>query len=279
MNVYGDMPARVEQIVREYMVKKAVDNTRAYDIFHPSAWGYCHRKIAYQYYNHKSKFLTKGYEDVDPRIERIFDNGHYAHSRWEKYLNEAGVLRGVWKCINPKCHKKYGDKEKLGIFDPSKETGWSCCCGCNKAEYEELRVKSEDKYNFDGHCDAVVDLSNSRFKKGTNLDIFVVDFKTIKSKDFFDLTEADPKHVVQVNIYMWILDLKGSVVLYESKDTQEIKEMFVPRDDKMIERIKQEALELVEILSCNKLPKRDSNYTRSKPPCRFCEFCKICYGS
>jgi CRISPR/Cas system-associated exonuclease Cas4 (RecB family) len=234
--------------------------------------------MAYQYYNEKHKFVQKGYEDVDCRVERIFDNGHYSHARWQNYLDKAGILKGVWKCINPKCHKIYGDTEKLGIFNPSHKEGWSCSCGCNKLEYEEIRVKSEDQYNFDGHCDAVVDLSESRFKKGTIFDLFVVDFKTIRSEDFFSLTEADPKHVIQVNIYMWILDLKAAVVLYENKDNQEVKEMFVPRDDKLIEKIKKESLELQEVLSCNKLPPRESGYTRSKSPCRFCEFCKICYG-
>ena len=51
-------------------------------------------------------------------MERIYDNGHGIHNRWQGYLEGAGVLRGCWRCCNPSCGKAYGLESKLGIYPP-----------------------------------------------------------------------------------------------------------------------------------------------------------------
>lgn len=277
--LFPDRPPRVEQLVRPFMVKKAVENTRRYDIFHPSAWGSCLRKIAYQYYNEKEKFWKKNDHDVDLRLERVFDNGHGMHARWQDWLDKAGYLRGAWKCTNPLCGMIHGHGETHGILNPQRtQPGWRCECGNGKSLlYQELDVVSPLEYNFEGHCDALVDVRDTPAAKGSLLDLFIVDMKTMNSEMFSDLTEAKYEHVVQVHIYMWVLDVHAAVVLYENKDNQAIKEMFVPRDDSLIEKIKEQALWMVEVLKQRKLPKRPPEFSRSKFPCRMCEFSTRCY--
>lgn len=270
-------PPRIELLIKKHMVDKAMGNTRRYDIFHPSAWGYCLRKIAYQFYNEKKKFLHLNADKIDLRMERIYDNGHGVHARWQRYFAKADIVRGVWRCS--KCEREYGRQEKLGIKNPSLKKGWECSCGHDgELEYEELLVKSAPEYNFEGHVDAVVDLRGTPYEQGQDNDVFVVDFKTIRDSDFSALRQAKYEHAVQTQIYMWLLDLKGAVVLYESKDTQHIKEMFVARDDAAIAKIKEEALWMVEVLRHGKLPNRPDGYSQSKFPCRFCEFRRICYA-
>jgi len=274
-------PVKIEMVTQAYMMKKAINNDRKFDIFHPSAWGGCLRSVAYQYYNHHEPFVIKRKEKIDIRIERIFDNGHGIHARWQNYLDKSGVLKGCWKCVNPNCGLVYGDKELLGIFNPQRTNpDWQCACGNkDKLEYVELRVKSEDVYNFDGHCDAVVDLTGTPFARGDNMDVMVVDFKSMKDEYFGEITESKAKHehVIQVNIYMWILGLHAAVVLYENKNTQAIKEVFVPRDEALIEKIKEQAIWLQNVLKKGKLPNRPDGYSPSKVPCRFCEFISYCW--
>lgn len=275
----GCKPPRIENVIRSHLVKKAAESPRRYDIFHPSAWGYCLRKIAYQYYNEKNGFFKKSDADVNSRLEMIFDNGHHVHARWQEYLDAAGVLRGLWRCPNPSCSKIYGLGSKIGIFNPSRTVeGWRCSCGNDKKLcYEELSIVSPVEYNFKGNCDAVLDFRGSSFEVGSDLDVIVVDFKSMKDSDFSKLEHAKPEHVVQVNIYMWVLGLKGAIVLYENKDKQILKEMFVPRDEKLILKIRKQALWMTKVLKDGKLPPRSKSYSRSSEPCLWCEFKDLCY--
>jgi hypothetical protein len=271
-------PPRVEALVAPYMIKKATGNTRRYDIFHPSAWGSCLRKIVFQYYNEQFNFLPASPRDVDLRMERVFDNGHGIHARWQDYLDKAGVLRGLWRCPNPSCGKMHGEGELLGIFNPMREEGFSCSCGNDEVlVYEEVTVRSEPEYNFCGNVDSIVDVRGTPHADGGNMDVFVVDMKSMKDTYFLELQHAKWEHVVQVHIYMWLLDLHAAVVLYECKDNQEIKEMFVPRDESIVERIKTEAKWLLRVIKRGKLPPRQKSYSQYKIPCRFCEFVGQCY--
>ena len=274
-------PPLVQQIIKDHMIAKAMDNPRRYDIFHPSAWGQCPRKVAYQWYNEKEPFWKKSKEDIDFRLERIFDNGHGTHARWQAYLDGAGVLRGYWRCPNPLCGAVHGTSERIGIYNPLKTTpGWKCHCGNGKKLiYDEVLVKSPPEYNFEGHCDAVVDLRGTPYFAEKRVNLFIVDLKTMKDEMYADLEKSKSEHVVQVHIYMWLLDIPGAVVVYENKDNQELKEMFVPRDEALIEDIKKQAVWLRGLLHRNQLPKRPSSFSRSAFPCRLCEFQRICWDS
>jgi hypothetical protein len=271
-------PISMEALAAQFMRKKALDNHRQYDVFHPSDWGYCLRKVAFQYYNEYSKFQRKEELDIDIKGERIYDNGHDLHARWRRYLDGAGVLRGAWRCLG--CDTIHGKDEPLGIFNPSRDKGW-ICHGCSQRrglDYEELAVESDPRYNFAGHVDAIVDVSDTPFETKTSADIEVVDFKSIKGQYFDELQEAKPEHAVQIGIYMWLLDLDASVIVYENKDSQAVKEFFVARDDKKIEEIKCQAEWLLDVLRHKRLPPRPSGYGMSKYPCRFCEFLGRCYA-
>lgn len=272
-------PPKVEAMIAPFMIAKALDNPRRYDIFHPSAWGSCLRKVAYQYYNEKFDFLKRKPYDVDLRMERIFDNGHGVHARWQDYLDNAGILRGLWRCPNPACGKVHGKGEKLGIFNPARvDPDFRCDCG-NTEEllYDELTVESDPKYNFKGNVDAIVDVSGTKSATGQDFDVFVVDFKSMKDNLFVELDHPKWEHIVQTNIYMWLLDLPAAVVVYENKNDQKIKEMLVPRDESLIERIKSEAEWLARVLESGKMPPRPDGFFKSKFPCRFCEFVDHCF--
>lgn len=278
--IHLERPVSVEFMVRPYIVKQALNNDRSYDEFHPSAWGSCLRKIAYQYYNEKEKFLEKTFRDVDPRMERIFANGHGTHHRWQSCMDGAGILRGHWQCDNPNCGMVYGKNDKLGIFNPLRtEKGWKCLkCGNDKSlTYAEVKVISDSVYNFKGSVDAIIDVRGTPFAQNNKYDVFVADLKTMKDEMFSALDGPKPEHVVQVHIYMWLLDLQGGVVVYENKDDQRVREEFVPRDESVIERIKAQAVWMRGLLAEKKLPFRPAGLTKSQFPCRFCEFVNICY--
>lgn len=273
-----ERPPSLVALVNRYITNKALGSDRRYDTFHPSAWGSCLRAVAYQYYNSECRFKPKTESDVDQRMERLFDNGHYMHARWQKYLSESGIIRGYWSC--KKCDMWYGMDQKLGILNPKlgDPRSWPCPCDPSLLHYEELLVKSDPRYRFEGHVDAVIDLRNTPMATGRSSDLFVVDFKSMKDSYFSELRYAKHEHVIQTHIYMWLLDINAAMVLYENKDNQNVKEMFVPRDEKIIDQIKEESVWMIKVLGHGRLPPRPKGANRSKPPCLFCEFKDICYS-
>jgi len=273
------MPTKVMSLVAPYLIKKAINSDRRHDHFHPSAWGACLRKVAFEYYNEKYKFHKRSPSDINVRMEMIFDNGHGVHARWQKYFDNSNVLRGAWKCPNPACGKIFGQDKPLGIFNPIRHGDFVCPCG-NKTEFEYHEMAVADKeYNFKGSVDAIVDVRGplGQDKPAADHEIFVTDFKSCKASIFDELVHAKWEHVVQVHIYMWMLGLKMGVVLYECKDDQKVKEMPVPRDEALIERIKKEAKWLLAVLDANKMPSIPHGYSQTKIPCYFCEFANRCF--
>jgi hypothetical protein len=245
------MPININ-IVKEidkFLIDRAKKNDRDYSHFHPSEWDGCHRKIAYAYYESQG-LLTIDHSalKIDARMERIFDNGHFVHSRFGVYLRNIGGLKGRWICKNIGAHRRrpqiFGVEEKLGVLQPEK-----CECGCNQFEYVEVGL-SDPETMWAGHVDAIVDLRHwPTAVKGIDKETvaeedahMVVDYKSIMSFAYGKLDQPKPEHITQMQIYLYLSGLKVGKFLYENKNDQNIKEYLVVRDDKFLEVKREEAL-------------------------------------
>jgi hypothetical protein len=76
----------VINVIDSYLRKRPKDY-RAKNCFHPSSLHKSAREL-YHHYLHGDNQV-----DFEPRIMRIFDNGHGVHSRLQHYLCEAGLLQ------------------------------------------------------------------------------------------------------------------------------------------------------------------------------------------
>jgi hypothetical protein len=79
----------------------------------------------------------------------------------------------------------------------------------------------DEEYEIRGHADGIVDFS------GVN---GVLEIKSMNTNQFFSAFEPKPEHLVQVNIYMHCLGIPRACLLYECKDSQELKEFYVKQD-------------------------------------------------
>ena len=71
--------------INDYLAKRPKDD-RATKCFHPSS---LHKSAEYLF---KAYFEGDNGRDFEPRILRVFDNGHGVHERLQGYLEKAGVL-------------------------------------------------------------------------------------------------------------------------------------------------------------------------------------------
>lgn len=258
---------------------------RSYSVFHPSAFGKCLRKMQYQKYADDG-IIAKPVVSPEPRMVRIWDTGHSMHSRWAAYMERLNILRGYWKCKN--CSYLTGENEKLGIFKPGK------CdkCDCSHWEYQEITVQDKN-LNMYGHCDQVLDFGsiNESFKNSSIAeevkDMFpmlpakpiIVDMKTIGKNQWNKIDkEAHFYYIVQLTIYLHILDLDMGIIIYERKDDSEIKMFRVERNDNMWSVICKQAELMQSMVEKKSLPPPRPS-SKSDFDCRYCEFMDICHAS
>jgi len=305
----------VDTFIRHRTVTTRGD--RSYAHYHPSEWGKCLRMQQYKHYAHKG-LVDVVYEAPESQKFRLFDKGHNMHLRWSNYFDQIGnVLLGGWQCKNPLCFmfddngvydstkdvaKIYSDnKTRLfgygegiePIFRPAK-----CKCGYTDFEYVESRV-SAPELNIKGHADLLLNCDNlkeERFKGvriSYNKDFLptggsrvVGDMKTIGSKPWVSqLVKKGPHkdYMVQLTIYVHILKADYGMIMYENKDTSEMKWFYVPRNDKWWEIVQWQAKKMIEMAKPDgdgkvKLPppKYDNKRTFA---CGWCEFKNLCHKS
>lgn len=283
--------------VDKMLISLSMNNDRDYSYFHASEWDSCHRKLAYQYYEHK------GYVNIDSsvvkpnaQLQRIFGNGHYVHDRWRSYFENIGRLYGVWKCTNKSYHLEsnhsavHGKDSKYGIPKPLK-----CLCGNNEFQYTELGCR-DDVTRWGGHFDALIDVTNWTYDHNCNLlpvsddatikpeDRFIiVDLKSMNPFQFDKLSSPLPKHNTQMQIYFYLLNLSRGKYIYENKSDQSTKEFWVHRDDAFIDNHKKEAIKLGYIVDYvndknqHVLPNR-AHASRGHKECLDCKYRFNCWN-
>ena len=317
-NIYAVPPEvnSVMQVVDTFLRHRAKSNERGHGMYHPSAFGKCLRLMQYQLYAEKG-FIDVKNEEFDSTKLRLFDKGHNMHSRWAKYFEHIGVLRGYWTCTNPACQlwndagkfneknisyeintkdpvspytlsspRVYGLKDKLGCFKPKQ-----CICGNRRFDYSELIVKSEE-LNMFGHCDMVLDFSNfddKKFdgvKKSFNLvdlpkNPIVIDMKTSNDFGFKKVTQKGPdiEYVIQLSIYANILDVDFGILIYENKNTSMTASYKIDKNtDTVFAQVKQQAKKMVEMVELKLLPP-PRPLDKDNYECSNCPFKGNCHSS
>jgi len=254
------------------------------------------------------RYMERGYINVEQaeqesKLTRLFDKGHNMHSRWAKYAENMGILRGYWECANPTCSKfddsgvyipeanmekprVYGRDNPIGCFKPT-----VCSCGCSKFEYHEVDV-FEESLNFYGHCDMIWDFSNFSEDKFKGIKAsfdksllpsgpIVVDMKTCNDYKFSSVLKKGPglDYRIQLTIYANILPVEFGLLIYENKNNSEVAAYKIEKNTEAIYNlVKTQAKQMNEMVEMKLLPPpRPSN--KDDYECSSCPFRKICHKS
>lgn len=236
----------------EHLMMRQSSEDRRDKCFHPSdlSGRFCPR--AWALYNYHPEGLNLKEAGIDPRLDRIFGNGHGVHHRIQGYFQGAGVLWGTYrKLVGWK-----GDEPQyeFHVGFPPNEPGW---------EYTEVGLfHNEDRIL--GSTDGLLHLHGKKYG---------LEIKSINAEGYqWALAKGEmTKHKEQTFVYAHCLEyirklklagdlggivdafdeekLHGFVLLYENKNTQELREFFVKFDEAEVEsfmagkrKVMQEAL-------------------------------------
>ena len=117
------------------------------------------------------------------------------------------------------------DSTKQRIFDHGHATenrffGYFLRMGMFKAR--EVRAVTSDP-PISGRADFILTMPDT----GNYL---IVELKTINDNGFGNLLEAKSNHVIQLQIYLNVLEIDDGVILYENKNDQRLKEFAITKD-------------------------------------------------
>ncbi|PIV12885.1 MAG: hypothetical protein COS47_00155 [Candidatus Nealsonbacteria bacterium CG03_land_8_20_14_0_80_36_12] len=122
------------------------------------------------------------------------------------------------------------------------------------------------KEDISGRADAIIRIDN---------ELYLVDFKSINSSILQRMEKPKEEHVLQLQLYLHFFNLKKGILLYEGKDTSELKEFPVNYDKKLVKKVLNDFKRLKINVQKNLLPQQLPDYPENWQ-CQYCQFKEIC---
>lgn len=200
-------------------------------------------------------------------IDKYYQDKRDERERTKFYISDAGKCPRKVFFKFKKAPRKKMEPRILRIFD--------------QGNYVHLRlmrdlfslgivVASEinipPKEGIGGRADAIVSYDD---------ELYVVDFKSINSSILRGMDKPKPDHVLQLQLYLHFFNLNKGILLYEGKDSSEMKEFPVKYDPKLAKKVLKDFKRLRINVEKDLVPQRLSDYPQNWQ-CRYCRFKEIC---
>ena len=278
--------------IERHVMRKPTDVELGRDTahVHPSEMAkknWCQR---HSYFRCLDDTLAGQHEDYSFTVLNAFKNGHDLHAKYQGWLEEMGVLWGMWKCSACK-NERFG-KSQHGIC-----LARSNCSG--RERYAEVPF-TDIRHHIWGHADGIVLVDG----KYLLIEIKSIGFGTLryealglhdslmqklKTPDevWNSIRKPFPSHEIQIQIYLQLvrecypeLAVDTALVFYEWKATNQAKEFLVRRDDEFIHSLMARAEEVsVAIRSKGaSMPSFPSWAAEDVPFCQACDYYQSCYS-
>ena len=195
-----------------------------------------------------------------PSVNSTFDPIHITEcsrrmvyrSRGIKHKSSLGYLQ---RASEDACRKKW-----LDIFKNSLKIRL----------IDQGIVVADSKYNITGKVDALISFGNN--------DKFAIKIKSVSESDFGNIKETGAlrKDVVESILYLWLLEIKNGLLIYDNNNGGFVVfhvEPYAP----IIKSVKQKCDDMIRQNMEGHLPER-SYKESSSVECEVCEFNKSCWN-
>jgi hypothetical protein len=126
---------------------------------------------------------------------------------------------------------------------------------------------SHPNFPFLGFVDAIVKIDDVPY---------IVEIKSINKEGFGRLNKPYEEHVLQVKMYMLILKIDKSIIFYENKDTQDLKEFYVELNSEFESWFNEKMNRILNYFKENKVPPRIC-VTEMDGRYQWCPYVKYCF--
>lgn len=199
-------------------------------------------------------------------IDEFYLRRQYEKDKNHFYITDAGkCVRAIYFQF-----KKYPKKEAearilrlLSHGDYTHMRLMSVLFSLGLVKSAEIEIPKQEIVN--GRADAIISLNN---------ELYILEVKSINKTAFSILKEPNLDHIKQIQLYLHYFNLPKGILLYECKDTQDIKEFSVEYDKELVEKILNNFANLKEEITNNKIPEIPEDLEAWK--CGYCPYLEEC---
>lgn len=106
-------------------------------------------------------------------------------------------------------------------------------------------------------------------------DLYVLDIKSMNSMVFRNLTQPKEENINQIQLYLHYFKVPKGILLYVSKDNQELKEFIITYDAQWAENLLKNLRDLKDKINSDIIPARIPVYPDDWQ-CKYCQFREVC---
>lgn len=128
----------------------------------------------------------------------------------------------------------------------------------------EIKIPAQELVS--GRADAIISDGKRQY---------VLDIKSMNSMIFRNLTRPKEENINQIQLYLHFFEISKGILLYVSKDTQDLKEFLVDYDEKRAQNLLSGLVEIKEKIDSDIVPCRISSHP-SDWQCKYCQYKAIC---
>lgn len=270
-----------------YLFEYKEDNDRAINVNAPSQAGNCNR----QNYYSRMKYKSGG---VDPRSQRIFDNGTYVHERLQKYLLDMELL-----LIDevPLINEEYNIQGHTdGLLNLKNEIAILEIKSMNDMQFKDLKdAKEEHKRQgliylycaeqrrlfLHNTYKTILEFNHSQKERYSYFEKHYQHLKDGKSftRDEKIRKEVDLNILLDNILFYTDTPITKVIFLYENKNTQELKEFVLERGistEYLLNSVLKKYKELNDYCKNEIIPPKEGN-SKSCEICKWCQYKNECY--
>jgi CRISPR-associated protein Cas4 len=127
----------------------------------------------------------------------------------------------------------------------------------------EIEIPPQEFIN--GRADAIICIDNRDY---------VVEIKSINNFAFEKLDYPNPDHVKQINMYMHYFKIPKGILIYENKNTQELREFGLDYDEALANNVLEFLSGIRQHLDMNQVPVKPANLEQWR--CDYCPYAEEC---
>lgn len=263
-------------------------NDRAINVNAPSQAGNCNRA------NYYARMQYEGDGTIDPRTQRIFDNGTHVHLRLQDYLIEMGLLiMDELPVLNEKYNIQGHTDGYLGFPD---EVAILEIKSINDNQFQQLK-DAKDEHKEQGLVYLFCAEERRLWLRSTYKTPEEFNASYQERYEYFErhyqhisggrkyTREQKIQHEVMLNLlsdnilFYTEKPITKVIFVYENKNNQELKEFCVERNmttEPILSAVLSRYIELDKCCATQTLPPREGT-SKSSNTCRWCAFKNECW--
>jgi CRISPR-associated protein Cas4 len=203
---------------------------------------------------------------IKEKIDEFYTSKQAERDKSHFYITDAGKCPRAVYFNFKKVPKKPMDARVLRVFDHGDYTHLriiSTLFSLGLVKATEIEIPNKEVVH--GRADAIINIDGEPY---------VVEIKSINSNSFFKLAAPDPDHLKQLQLYLHYFKIKKGIVIYENKNTQELKEFSVEYSEDLVKELLEKFHILKAQIESNIVPSVEEVVEWKCSYCPYAEECK-----